>query len=91
MPVAPLPAGTPRVSCQANAVAERSDGCGRAWLTPAMPGEGGLADAGAGEQGGKRGVPQRSHGALGMELASIVRPEMRVGRRPRRDKAGYRA
>ena len=31
-------------------------------------GEGGLADAGAGEQGSKRGVPQRSHGALGMEL-----------------------
>ena len=34
-------------------------------------GEGGLADAGAGEQGGELGVQQRSHGALGMELTSI--------------------
>ena len=37
--------------------------------------EAGLADAGAGEQGGELGVQERSHGALGIEFTSIARPE----------------
>jgi hypothetical protein len=38
--------------------------------------EGGLADVGAGEQGGELGVQEHSHGALDMELTSIARSEM---------------
>jgi hypothetical protein len=37
--------------------------------------DGGLADVGAGEQGGERGVQERSHGALGIEPTSIVRAD----------------
>jgi hypothetical protein len=55
------------------------------------PGEGGLADAGAGEQGGERGVQERSYGAPGMEFTSIMRSEMASVRRHTRDKRRYRA
>jgi hypothetical protein len=38
--------------------------------------EGGLADVGAGEQGGELGVQEHSHGTLDMEVTSIARSEM---------------
>ncbi len=77
----------PARNCGASAAPVVDLACGDA----GEPGEGALADVGAGEPGGKRGVQERSHGALGMELTSIARPETPVGRRSRRDNIGYRA
>src|SRR6516225_6958105 len=53
--------------------------------------EGGLADVGAGEQGGELGVQERSHGAVRIEFTSRLRPETPSGTRSMRDNPAYRA
>jgi hypothetical protein len=81
------PDGFGQVSCRtaASAIAQRGTAARPrhqllTWrgVSPDAP-EGCLADAGAGVQGGERGMQERSHGALGMELTSIVRSEMPCG------------
>jgi hypothetical protein len=67
--------GGPERHCGASAAPVVDLACGDA----GEPGEGGLTDVGAGEQGGELGVQERSHGALRIELSSIMRSGTPVG------------